>query len=158
MKNKTKPGSHLAPFLCLCDIVSTTAGRGGSFDSINIYLVKTKENDLACPKITFLGFSLTGRSRRKFCCFVTTVVFFRPGEVLGCQGEWEPANGSISPKSLCRVFSHVLFPESRGFELGTLRYLEAGTALTADLNADVQEAAPWPCHSHWAGDKGRGCT
>lgn len=64
--------------------------------------------------------------------------------------------GVFLPSPLCRVFSHVLFPESRGFVLGTLRYLEAETALTADPNADVQGAAPQPFHSPWGGGQGRG--
>lgn len=64
--------------------------------------------------------------------------------------------GVFLPSPLRRVFSHALFPESRGFVLGTLGYLEAETALTADPNADVQGAAPHPCHSPRRGGQCRG--
>lgn len=96
-----KSGFHPAPFLCLSD--SVCAWPGGTFNLINIYLVGTK-GFVGLPKdyflFSFFFFPLDQEDQEEN--FV--VIVLSSPEVLGCQGKWEHANGSISPKSSLQSF------------------------------------------------------
>lgn len=149
-----KSGFHPAPFLCLSD--SVCAWPGGTFNLINIYLVGTK-GFVGLPKDYFLFsffffFPLIKKIRKK----ILLLLFSAAQKCWDARESGNMPTGVFLPSRLCRVFLHMLFPESWGFVLGSLGYLEAETALTADPYADARGAAPQPCHSPWGGVQGRG--
>lgn len=119
-----------------------------------IYLIRSTYIQLEQNRSAFVGLPQDYRGFFFFPSKISKkVLLFLPLSFSAAQEKYQGAResgnmpmGVFIPSPLCGVFLHVLFPESQGFVLGMLRYLEAETALTADPNADVQGAAPQRCH------------